>query len=377
MHFACTQENLLHGLQIVSHLSGKNANLPVLGNVLIKTEAGALRLSATNLEIAASCLVRGKVEAEGEYSVPAKLFLDYVSLLPNGKVELLLKEEGLEVRAGDQETVLRGMPASEFPVLPKLAKPEGFLISSADFRRMVSQVAFAVATSEQRPELMGVACFFGGIAGQGKAAFAATDAYRLAERVVAYGGSTAEGRYVVPAKAFAEAARIAGAYKDEMEAPEQVGLSFTESQLVITFGNVELVSRLIEAPFPDYRPLIPQQFKTEAVVPRSELQKAVKAASLFSRQGIFDVHVSFEPDGTCTVQSADQGTGKTKTTIKAQVTGEANRMTLNYRFLGDGLASVDATHVRIRQIDPMSPAVLLPEGSEEKYLYLLMPIRNA
>ena len=133
MHFACTQENLAQGLSMVSHVAGKNVNLPVLGNVLLKTEAGSLKLSTTNLEMAVNCSVRGKVGAEGEYSVPAKLFQDYVALLPAGKVELILKDEGLEVRAGEQETVLKGMPATEFPLLPRLARDGGYQLSAADY----------------------------------------------------------------------------------------------------------------------------------------------------------------------------------------------------------------------------------------------------
>lgn len=362
---------------MVSHISGKNVNLPVLGNVLLKTEAGSLRLSTTNLEIAVNCLVRGKVEVEGEYSVPAKLFLDYVSLLPSGKVELVLQEDGLEVRSGEQETVLKGMPASEFPLLPKLAKGQGFELKAVDLKRALGQVAFAVSVSESRPELMGVACYFGGIAGQGKVAFAATDSYRLAERLMTYGGSTAEGKWIVPSRAFQEVARIVGSYKDEMNMPEQVGLHFTDNQLVVSFGNVELVSRLIEGSFPDYKPLIPTAFKTEAILSRSEVQKAVRAASLFARQGIFDVHLSFDPQaGTCTVQSADQGTGKTKTVLKGKVVGEENRLTLNFRYLNDGLSAMEGTEIRFRQIDPMSPALVIPEGSKEEYQYLVMPIRS-
>ena len=110
---------------MVGHISGKNVNLPVLGNVLLKAEAGALKLSATNLEMAVNCTVRGKVEVEGEYSVPAKLFMDYISLLPPGKVELVLTEEGMEVKSGEQETVFKGIPANEFPLLPKLARDHG------------------------------------------------------------------------------------------------------------------------------------------------------------------------------------------------------------------------------------------------------------
>lgn len=377
MKFACTQENLIQGLNMVGHVAGKNVNLPVLGNVLLKTEAGSLKLSATNLEMAVNSTVRGKVEVEGEYSVPAKLFMDYVSLLPAGKVELVLSEEGLEVRSGEQETVLKGIAANEFPLLPKLTRDQGYSIPSAELKRALSQVAFAVSTSQSRPELTGVACFFQESNGAYSAIMVATDSYRLAERIVVCSGSGSASRYIVPARALVEVTRILGAYKDELGVPESVNLSFTENQLVVTFGNVELISRLIEGSFPDYKQIIPQQFKTEAILSRSELQKAVRAASLFSRQGLFDVHLSFDPEkGECVVESADQGVGKTKTVIKGVVTGIQNSVTLNFRYLGDGLAAMSGESIKIRQIDGMNPLLVSPEGSNEAYQYIVMPIRQ-
>ncbi len=362
---------------MVGHISGKNVNLPVLGNVLLKAEAGALKLSATNLEMAVNCTVRGKVEVEGEYSVPAKLFMDYISLLPPGKVELVLTEEGMEVKSGEQETVFKGIPANEFPLLPKLARDHGYTMTSADLKRTLSQVVFAVSTSQSRPELTGVACFFGENAGSSTATLVATDSYRLAERSLPCNGHGAASRYIVPARSLVEAMRILGAYKDELGVPEAVTLNFTENQLVMTFGNVELISRLIEGSFPDYKQIIPQQFKTEAILNRSELQKAVRAASLFSRQGLFDVHLSFDPDaGTCTVESADQGVGKTKTVLKGSVSGIQNSVTLNFRYLGDGLAAMGGESIKVRQIDSMNPLLLSPEGSSEAYQYIVMPIRQ-
>jgi DNA polymerase-3 subunit beta len=372
MHFACTQENLIQGLNMVGHIAGKNVNLPVLGNVLLKTEAGALKLSATNLEMAINCTVRGKIEVEGEYSVPAKLFLDYVALLPTGKVELLLTEEGMEIRSGEQETVIRGLPASEFPLLPKLAKDGGVTLPALELKHALSQVVFAVSVSQSRPELTGVSCSLEG----GTAVLAATDSYRLAERSLRYTGSST-GRHIVPAKAFLEAMRILGAYKDELDVPESANFNFNENQLVFAYGNVELISRLIEGSYPDYHQIVPQQFKTEAVVARSELQKAVRAASLFSRQGLFDIHLSFDPQtGTCTVSSADQGTGKTKTVLKGVVSGQENDVTLNFRFLSDGLSSMIGEKVRIRQIDSMNPMLVTAEDVAEQYKYIVMPIRQ-
>ena len=377
MRIACTQENLLQGLNIVGHVAGNNANLPVLGNVLLQTESGSLKISSTNLEMSVTCTVRGKIEQEGAYSVPAKLLLSYISLLPSGKVELVVTEEGLEVRSGDQETVIKGMAASEFPLLPKLTKEKGFLLNAGEFKRALGQVVFAVSPSQSRPELGGVYCFFGDPANAGLVGFVATDSYRLAERLMPYTGSTASVRAIVPARALVEAGRILGAYKDELGVPEEAELAFTENQVVMSYGNVEMISRLLEGNFPDYRAFIPQNFKTEVVLNRVELKKAVSAASLFSRQGIQDIHFAFDPDsGACTIKSADQGTGKTKTVLKGAVTGETNGVTLNYQYLNQGLDQMSSDDVRIRQIDAMNPLLVVPEGSKENYRYIVMPIRQ-
>lgn len=378
MLFACTQENLVQGLGMVAHVTGKNINLPVLGNVLFKTENGNLKLSTTNLEIAVSCSVRGKVESDGEYSVPAKLLLDYVSLLPTGKIELELKEEGLEVRTSDQHTVIRGLAASEFPLLPKLNKESNFQLPAESLKAALNQVTFAASTSESRPELTGVACFFKPEGNGWAAIFAATDSYRLAEKKLMINSGSGEVRKaIIPARSMLEIARIVSSYKDDISGPSDVAWSFGENQLMVTYGNVELITRLIEGSFPPYQEIIPQTFKTEAILPRAELSKAVRAASLFARQGLFDVHLTLDPDqGTCTIASADQGTGNTKTNIKGDVKGIKNEITLNFRYLNDGLGAMQTEKVKLSMINDGSPVLILPESTPEQYRYLVMPIRQ-
>lgn len=377
MKFACTQENLIQGLSIVSHVTGKSVNLPVLGNILIKTEGGNLKCSATNLEIAVSTLIRGKVEVEGEYTVPAKLFLDYVALLPQGKVELELVEEGLRVTSGGQETVIRGMTAQEFPLIPKLAKANTVSFYVTDLKQAISQVVFSVSQSESRPELSGVSCIFGGSAGKGMAAFAATDSYRLAERVIPVVNGQIEGRMIVPSRTMIELSRILSSYKDELGVPEDIEWSMTENQLVVSFGNTELVSRLIEGAFPPYHQIIPEQFRVTAILERSEFQKAVKTAALFSRQGLYDIHVTVKPsEGQISVYSADQGTGKTSSTLTGELTGDEASVVLNFKYLSDGLSVIGTPKIKLMMNDATSPMLVLPEGGNETYRYLVMPIRN-
>lgn len=377
MQFSCTQENLVQGLSIVSHVTSKNINLPVLGNVLIKAEKGGIHFHSTNLEISISCTVRGRVDVEGEYSVPAKLLFDYIALLPSGKVEFELKDSGLEIKSNGQETVFRGMPASEFPLLPKLTKNTTYQLKAGEVRQAISQVVFAASVSESRPELSGVACFFNAPGRPGKAALVATDSYRLAERVIDCKENEQPATIIVPSRAMSEIFRILSSYKDDLDSPESVGLSTTDNQLVVSYGSVELTSRLIEASFPDYQNIIPTSSNTDAVLNRQELIKAVKAASLFSRKEINDVHLELSPGAnSCAIESSDEGTGKTKTVIGGEVTGQDNKIVLNFKYISDGLNALSSEKVKLATVSPMSPMLILPVGDDLDYKYLVMPIRQ-
>lgn len=378
MIFACTQENLLQGLSLVGHIATKNANLPILNNVLMKVEDGNLKLSTTNLEMAVSALVRGRAEGAGEFTVPAKLLQDYVSLLPTGKVELAVKDDTLEIRADGRVTQMKGMVASEFPLIPKLAKEAGYKLNVQALREAIGQVVFAVSVSESRPELSGVSCYFNGVAGPEMCTMAATDSYRLAEKTfgLVAGGPAKEARCIVPSRAMQEIVRILSAYKDDVGMPQEVEWSLADNQFVLTYGKVELISRLIEGSFPDYKQIIPQQFRTKIGVSRTELAKAIRAASLFARQGLYDVHLEYKPEGVFAVSSADTGTGAHTTTLQVEPElPEPNKVTLNFKYVSDGLAAMGTDKVVIQMIDAMNPVVITPKDVTG-FQYIVMPIRQ-
>lgn len=376
MKFACTQENLAQGLSLVSHVTGKNANLPILGHVLMKAEEGTLKLFTTNLEMAVSAMVRGRVEEAGSFTVPAKLLQDYIALLPSGKVEFALKGDALEIVAGGQTTTIKGLPATEFPLIPKLAKENAYRVNAAGLQRAINQVVFAVSGSESRPELSGVACFFQGPAGLDRLTIVATDSYRLAERTIPLAATgSKEARCIVPARAMSEVARLLSSYKDDVGMPEEAEWAMTDSQAVFTFGNVELVSRLIEGSFPDYRQIIPSQRRSLVTVGRQDLLKAIRAASLFARQGLFDVYLDVAEGVGLKVSSSDTGKGEHATTLAMELTGEPNKATVNYRYLADGLAAMQHEKVELKMIDGMSPVLVAGVGDED-FRYLVMPIRQ-
>src|SRR5258705_5896274 len=176
----CLQENLAHGLGIAGRGVSTRGSLPILGNVLLRTDSGRLRLTATNLEVGINCWVPAKVEDEGAITVPAKLFIDFVNSLPPVNVQLSLnvRTKTVHLRSGPYEANIKGMDAEEFPIIPQIPEKPTTRMSQATLRRMVSEVAFVAATDESRPVLTGGPTTFTG----DKVTMAAADPYRLSVR---------------------------------------------------------------------------------------------------------------------------------------------------------------------------------------------------
>ncbi|OGM00470.1 DNA polymerase III subunit beta [Candidatus Uhrbacteria bacterium RIFOXYC12_FULL_57_11] len=377
MKLTCTRDNLHQGLSIVSHLTGKNVNLPILQNVLIKAESGTIRFTTTNLEMAVSCLVRGKLEETGETTVPSKLFYDYVSLLPNDAIVIEGNADYVRVSCGSQKTKMNALAATEFPLVPRVQGTKTYKIPANDFREALSQVVFAVATNESRPELTGVLMRFTVGNGEGRLTLAATDSYRLAERTIPLVSQIEEeNSVIIPAKTLLEVNRILSVFRDDVESPPSIELSVSDSQAAFTYGPVELISRMIEGNYPDYGQIIPKDFDTQAMLDREDLIKAVKTASLFSKSGLFDVVFGFDPvTKQASLAAVDATRGENTTACGADITGKPNSVTLNYRYLLDGLNSMSSERVVFKMIDVGNPCVVIPDGLDN-HLYLIMPIRQ-
>lgn len=378
MKLSCTRDNLHQGLSITSHLMTKNVNLPILQNVLVKAEGGNIRFTATNLEMAVNCSVRGKVEEPGEYTIPSKLFFDYVSLLPNETIRIQTDDTNVSVECGTFKTKINGLSSSEFPLIPRVDGDLSIQIPVEEFKKALSQVLFAVATNESRPELTGVSFNFYPFEGEGRLRLASTDSYRLAEATVPVVSPIQEPlSLVVPAKTLSEVNRILSVFKDDVELPSSITLSYSGSQVVFVYGPVELISRTIDEQYPDYQQIIPAQFRTQALIDRSDFIKAVKTASLFSKNGLFDVNLGFNSETKQLSVSATDATRGTNTTVcSADVSGQANNVTVNYRYLLDGLQAISADQVAFEMIDLGNPCLLSPKGGAEGYRYVVMPIKQ-
>jgi len=376
MKFICTQENLNRGLFITGHLSNKNVNLPILNNVLMKIKDGILTLASTNLEIGISCNVRGKSEKEGEFTVESKLIADFVNLLSNQKVELELdKDDYLNISTANSKTRIKGMPSTDFPVIPQIEKKDPYIINIKDLQKAISQVIFAVSTNESRPEINGI--FMSFHSENGKLTLVATDSYRLAEKKIEIAGSSKKQEFIVPVKTLQELLRILTVLKDEPEAVENINVYTSENQVLFSIDNgVEIISRTAEGQYPDYKQIIPGENKTKCTLDTAQLLKTIKTTSLFSKTGIFDINLEFLPEKkSLVISSTNNQLGESVAEIEVDFHGDKNQSVINYRYLLDGLNNLDSEKVSLELIDGNVPLVIKP-AEDTSYLYIVMPIKQ-
>lgn len=368
------QENLKAGLLKVSHLAGKNINLPILNNVLIKADENNIKLITTNLEIGIVCEVRGKIEKEGAFTVDSRLLTDCISLLPNKKIGLEQKEGNLVVDGENFKVKIKGQLADEFPLIPTVERNKPYILETEAFKKALSQAVFAVSTAESRLELTGVLFSFLG----NQLILTATDSYRLAEKKVnLISNNKEERKVIVPPKTLQELLRIlTTSQQDEMEEQKQIEFYLSDNQILFHYGTTDLISRLIEGQYPDYQQIIPTVSKTRVIIERTELVRAAKMASLFSKTGINDINLDF-PAGKnqLIISSISSQTGENITTLPAKTSGPDNSIVLNFRYLLDGLNNIDSEMVKLEIIDANTPCLLRPE-KENDYLYIIMPIKQ-
>ncbi|MEJ0021637.1 MAG: DNA polymerase III subunit beta [Candidatus Doudnabacteria bacterium] len=364
MKLICTKENLKKGLFIVSRVVGSGNPLQVLNNILIKTDQGRIKLSSTNLEIGVNTWVGGKIEEEGALTVPAKLINEYINNLPSEKITLESKDNTtLTLESENYHTSIKGLSHEDFPLIPQVSEEPFSKIDSLELKNAFAETIWASAANETQPEISGIFMAFE----QDSIRVAATDRYRLAERTAQLlepAASTKE--VIIPARAVSEFYKILTTDKGQVE------IYFSESQVLFKFDETELISRLIDGQYPDYRQIIPKDFKTEAVVSREEFIHALKAAALFAPDSN-NVNLEAGPAGI-TVTAASMASGENITLIKAKVEGDENRAVFNFRYLLDCLNNISEPTVNFKMINDASPAAITPTG-RDNYIYIVMPIK--
>jgi DNA polymerase-3 subunit beta len=364
------QENLSRGLALVSRAVSSRATLPVLSNVLMRTQDGGLRLTGTNLEIGISAWVPGKIEADGALTVPARLITDVVSGLPSGeRVDLEVeKKDTLLIRAGSYRSHLRGIDAEEFPVIPAAGERPTTQVGQGSLRRALAEVVFAAAADEARPILTGVLTRFSG----STLTLVAADNYRIAVKTLDLAESVEETSVVVPARSYSELMRVLG----DTDEPVDVILAQARSQVIFRVDTTEVVSRLIDGQFPNYQTVLPTSHSTRVLVDRLELLKAVRLSALIASSAANVVRLGFGDDGSSTISvAAAADIGDAEGHVDVQLEGDPVTIAFNARYMIEALSNLEAGSLTIELSGPLAPGVLKPVD-DPAYVHVIMPVRT-
>lgn len=361
MKLQVTQENLNRALSSVARVANSRGTLPILANVLIKTENNRLSLSATNLDIAITHYIGAKVSDGGSITVPARLMQDFVGSLPEGVINLDLQETKLHVTTEKYNSVVNGIMADDFPVMPAISEGKTWKLPAVEFKKALQQVVFAASNDETRPVLTGVLLQ----TFEGELRMAATDSYRLAEKKL--GKNKEEVNLLIPASSMQDLLRVLG------DADGDVTVTHDEQQILFQVNDVELVTRLVEGKYPDYKKLIPEKFASEATLKRADLVNVTKVSSLFARESAGSVTIELE-DGKLSIRSVASQLGENTASADAKVTGPGS-ITLNSRYLLDALNVLSGDEVTFGFNGKLEPTRLLDPATPD-YQHIIMPLKS-
>jgi len=372
MKASVTQQHLAHGLSIVSRAVSPRSTLPVLANVLIATDEGRLRLSATNLELGITCWIPANIEEEGSITVPARTIVDLVGTFPPDLVKLALdtRTQTLSVVSNSSAHEIKGIDAQDFPPVPVPDLSESVDLDLSTFKEMIQQVAFAASADEARPVLQGVKMEVA----ENALTLAATDGFRISVRKEMLANPIKQDfSIIIPARAMNELARIAG----ENDKAVSMVVPAGRGQVIFHLKDAELVSQLIDGNFPDYRAIIPRNYKTRTIVSTPAFLKACKQAEIIAREGnnVIRLNVLPEDDGAGRVEinSQTEETGKSDIQVEANIEGGPILIAFNVKFLREVLDVIHSPNVAMETNTNNAPGVIRPVGDDD-FVHVIMPM---
>jgi DNA polymerase-3 subunit beta len=365
MKLSCTQEKLNKALNIVNRIVSPRGTLPVLNNILVKTDNGQLRFSATDLEIGINTWIGAKIDEEGAITIPSRLMSDFVNTNNDETIKLEQKDTTLSLKSAKYEANIKGIEAGEFPLIPDVKKDPQIELNSKDLKVAIDQVAFSAATDETRPVLTGVLLK----AKDNELKLVATDSYRLAEKTIKLEKKVSEEiNIIIPQRTMHELSRIISSYESKVE------IRIGENQIQFNFDEIQLVSRLLEGSFPDYDQIIPKKSETKTTLAITDFANSIKMASYFARESANNIKLRINNDKNMEVVAVSPQVGDNVSRVNSKTVGKDIEIAFNAKFILDALNVIKSKDVILETTDKTRAGVIRPI-KDEGYLYLIMPLR--
>ncbi len=362
MKLVVNQKNLKKAVGLVEKVVSKNTSLPILGNILLKTENGRLRLSATNLELGINTLIGVKIEEVGEIAIPARIFSDFINTVQDEKVTVVTKNNTLTISAEHYKTSILGFDSKDFPIIPKIKSEPVVSMPASMLKNALVKVLDSMAVSETRPELAGV---FMQIKDK-QGILVSTDIFRLSEVTIPVAASESVS-IILPRNTVMELVRVCTDISGDVQ------IKYADNQVAFIVEDIELVSRVVDGTYPPYKNVIPDKFISRALIKRSELENNIRLAGLFT-SSISDIKITCAEDKlTITARNSDKG--EIETDVPAVIKNEPFELSLNYRYILDGLKNMPGNDVILEFTGAGSPLVMRP-SDDKSFVYLIMPLRS-
>lgn len=366
MKIKVTQEKLSKALNNVSRIAIGKVTLPILNNVLIRVDKKKVSLVTTNLDMAIIDFLPVSSSEDGVVTAPAKLLAEFVSNLPKGEtIEIKNNDTKVEIKTGKYSSTINGVVADDFPELPEINEKKAVIykIGVDEFKNSLGQVIIASSNDLTRPALTGV--YFNTY--DHKLAIAATDGYRLAEKIL-IDKVESEVKAIVPASSLQEVLR---SISDDVE---EIEISFNNDLVRFRLGEVEIISKLIDASYPDYQKLIPKDNDIKVSLNREELIRVTKLAALFARSVGGSIICETKSPDTFSVKSIANEFGENDSKIETSIDKDG-RVNFNSRFLIDALNSLESKDIEFEFSNRVSPTVLRNK-KDKKYTHIVMPLSS-
>lgn len=364
MKFSCIRSYFLDSVAAAERVIEKSTTLPILQYVLIQAEKGKIVLSATNLEIGIHVSFQAKVDEEGSFVLPAKTLLGFLTYLTTEKIMLQTKGTTLTIDAGSHKADIKGLDVKDFPIIPSVADDFEISLSAVEFLQALSSVVFLSSSGEIRPELAGVFCSFE----KEQLRMAATDSFRLGERILKIPVSKKEIQCIIPTRTVNEAIRL-------FSGSGNVVVRISTNQILFKNPEREMISRLIEGKYPDYTAVIPTSFTTRIYLKKEEYSQALRAASIFSGK-TYEIKIHIVPEKKkFTIESRNADVGEHVSDISCEGKGKELSLAVNYHYMLDALGKIDDETVSLEGNTETDPILL--KGSVSKGTqYIVMPLRS-
>jgi len=374
MKLKILQTKLREGLNIVERIIVKSLTLPILNNILIKTEKNFLNLSSTNLEIGIKWWALSKIEKEGSVVIPTKILSDFLGFLKEEPIILTAENQILSIESEKLQTKIKGFNPDDFPIIPSISSQEIITLNGTKFCRGLEQIVQIPILSSARPEISGIFLSFQ----KNLITMVATDSFRLGEKKISLKPSLPlqkEFSLILPQRTAKELINIFGGKNRDLKiyfSPNQI---LFESEMEETpHPETQLVSKLIEGEYPDYKTILPTKFTTQITLNRNEFLSQLRAASLFASK-INEIKLKTDTKKKeMEIFSQNPDLGEYHSTLFGKIQGRDLEISFNFRFLIDGILNIENPEV-ILQSNGEEEAAILKGVDDESYIYLVMPIK--